>query len=158
MVLCYIPLCNSWIKEKLTLTDELIPQAQMATDRQQDRQMDRWTHRQRSKRGGDHIARSKFGCECVSAILSECFSKLPFHASMGSCCILLIFTLCCFPVPLYALCTFVHIYPHILSCLSSCTTLHTHFCYLEYLKRCQLSAIPWCVEVQKTTLQMDRMI
>lgn len=104
-VLCYIPLCNSCIKEKLTLTDELIPQAQMATDRQQDRQMDRWTHRQRSKGGGGHIARSKFGCECVSAILSECSSKLPFHASMGSCCILVS----------------SHIYPLLLSCSIICS-------------------------------------
>lgn len=102
MVLCYFPLCNSCIKEKLTLTDELIPQAQMATDRQQDRQVDTQT---KIKEGGDHIARSKFGCECVSAILSECSSKLPFHASVGSCCILVS----------------SHIYPLLLSCSIICS-------------------------------------
>lgn len=41
----------------------------------------------------------------MSAILSECTSKLPFHASMGSCCILVS----------------SHIYPLLLSCSIICS-------------------------------------
>lgn len=52
MVLCYIPLCNSCIKEKLTLTDELIPQAQMATDRQTTGQTDGQVDK--DQRGGSY--------------------------------------------------------------------------------------------------------
>lgn len=76
--------------------------------RQTDNRTDRWTggHTDKDQRGGgDHIARSKFGCECVSAILSECSLKLPFHASMGSCCILVS----------------SHIYPLLLSCSIICS-------------------------------------
>lgn len=158
MVLCYIPLCNSWIKEKLTLTDELIPQAQMATDRQQDRQMDRWTHRQRSKRGGGSYSQIQIWmwvcvCNSIRMLFKTAFS-------------------CFYGKLLYS----SHIYPLLLSCsiicsVYICTYISSHPVLLVIMHNTAyallLSGIPEKMPTQcdplmcgsaKTTLQMDRMI
>lgn len=125
MVLCYIPLCNSCIKEKLTLTDELIPQAQMATDRQQDRQMDRWTHRQRSKRGGGSYSQIQIWmwvcvCNSIRMLFKTAFSC--FYGKLLYSCIISYLPFAAFLFH-YMLC--VHLYIYILtSCPACCHAQH----------------------------------
>lgn len=139
IVLCQPCLCNSCIKEKLTLISQLITRAQMEANRR----TDRWTHAQTSK-GGSACNELGFSFKFCQAAIDNtydsyvrggcCWRKL-FFAQLPSVlvsCLLFSALLCHYTPSLYMVSL------HILSVIS----LSTHFCYLEYQKRCQLSAMP----------------
>lgn len=100
IVLCQPCLCNSCIKEKLTLISQLITRAQMEANRR----TDRWTHAQTSK-GGSACNELGFSFKFCQAAIDNtydsyvrggcCWRKLFLHNSCPSSSLVCSFLLFC---------------------------------------------------------------